>query len=664
MALRRVRQQIAAAATVTSVRPAWAAGLRGAIATMIPIAVGGALGWPGASWMGLAGFCASTADKGGAYRTRAEAMAGVGVFGAIAAMLGSIAGGSPWLGVVLVVLIVTFCTVLRVFGQAAVNIGTNAIVMYIVGMSAPCAPREALDRCVAIVAGALWAMLIALALWPIRFYRPARVAIAGGFRSIASYANDVARLGREQLSRDQRRALFLGGYNAGLAAMETAREVLAAIRRGRQVETRRGERLLVLLEKADRAFARLTSLAEAVESEDAKVDVEALRRIASACQVIASIIENEQNAPVDRVTDEAAARALGAPAAILMLELERAIDDAADTALGVNSERPRGLFEAHRERPGVVATFATVLTWRSIVFRHALRVGIATGAAVWLTEAFHLQRGYWVTFSAFIILQPYTTATLRKGLQRIVGTLLGGVLAAVAVALVHSAMGITVLIFVGAFVCLALLPVNYGLYAVFMTPTFILLAELGERDWHLAGLRIVNTLIGCAIGFVAARVLWPSSERAAVRDEMVAVASSLAAFAREVIGDDLVGAIAARRAAQLELQNADAALQQALSDPHATGGTSEAAMAIIVHGRRFALALSALAVATRGRRRDVAAFLASIADALDHIAAALRDDGPVPPLPTIPAALPPDLQPEPLLRQLETIHDAAARFVG
>ena len=52
---------------------------------------------------------------------------------------------------------------------------------------------------------------------------------------------------------------------------------------------------------------------------------------------------------------------------------------------------------------------------------------------------------------------------------------------------------------------------DYGLYAVFMTPTFILLAELGARDWHLAGLRIVNTLIGCALGFAAARLLWPSS---------------------------------------------------------------------------------------------------------------------------------------------------------
>ena len=631
---------------MTRVPPAWGAGLRGAIATVLPIAVGGALGWPGASWMGLAGFCASTADKGGAYRTRANAMAGVALFGALGAMLGSIAGEVPWLGVAAMVIVVTFCTLLRIYGQAAISIGTNVIVMYIVGLAAPCSPREAVDRGVAIVAGVLWAMLIALALWPIRFYRPAREAIAAAFRRIASYARDVARLGDEPHAPADRHGLFTGDYDAAFAAIESAREVLAAIRSGRPGESRRGERLLVLLEKADRAFARLASIAE---SEPAGVDAEALRRVAEACETIARIVESERNETVAPVTGDAAP--------LLLSELERAVDDAAGTALGVNSERARGVFEAHPERDRALATLRAALTWRSIVLRHALRVGLATGAAVWLAAALHLQRGYWVTFSAFIILQPYTTATLRKGLQRIAGTIVGGLLAAVAVALVHSDVGVTALIFLGAFVCLALLPINYGLYAVFMTPTFILLAELGARDWHLAGLRIVNTLIGCALGFVAARVLWPSSERTAVREEMVAVIAALGDYVRAVMAGEEVRGIAARRAAHLALQNADAALQQALSDPEARRGTSEPAMALIVHGRRFALALSALAVATRGSRNTVRALLASVAAALDRIAAALRANAPVPLFPPSP-----EVEGEPLLRQLETIADAAARF--
>lgn len=643
----KFRQEIAGAATVAPVKPAWAAGLRGAIATMVPIAVGGAFGWAGASWMGLAGFCASTADKGGAYRTRAEAMTAVGVFGAIAAILGSVAGRAPWPGIFLMAAIVTFCTVVRVYGQAAINVGTNAIVMYIVGLSAPCSAAEALPRGGAILAGAAWAMVIALALWPIRFYRPARLAIGDAFRRIAAYANDVARLTREQLSPQERHSLFVGDYDATFAAIEHARDVLTAIRRGRQMETRRGERLLVLLEKADRAFARLASLAEAVEAQNSDADPEALQQIAAACEAIARVLESERNEPIAPVTRQTAS--------VLLRELERAIDDAAESALGVSSERARGVFEAHRHRETLLGTLRTVLTWRSIVFRHALRVGVATAIGAGLTELLHLRRGYWVTFSVFIILQPYSNATLRKGLQRIAGTLVGGLLAAAAVALVHSELGVTILIFVGAFVCLALLPVNYALYAVFMTPTFILLAELGAHDWHLAGVRIVNTLIGCTLGFLAARLLWPSSERAEIRDEIIAIVAALAGYVRAVMTGDEVAGIRARRGAQLALQNGDAALQQALSDPEARRGTSEPAMAIIVHGRRFALALSALAVETRGHRSDAVPLLGAVASALESIAKQLETSEPAPPLQI-------GGETGPLVRQVETIQSAAARF--
>ena len=104
-------------------------------------------------------------------------------------------------GVVLMVIVVTFCTLLRIYGQAAISIGTNAIVMYIVGLAAPCSPREAIGRGVAVVAGVLWAMLVALALWPIRFYRPARQAIATAFRRIASYARDASSMFTYSIAR-------------------------------------------------------------------------------------------------------------------------------------------------------------------------------------------------------------------------------------------------------------------------------------------------------------------------------------------------------------------------------------------------------------------------------------------------------------------------------
>jgi hypothetical protein len=46
----RLRTHIAQATLVAAARPAYAAGLRAAIATVAPLL----LGWPGAAWMGLA----------------------------------------------------------------------------------------------------------------------------------------------------------------------------------------------------------------------------------------------------------------------------------------------------------------------------------------------------------------------------------------------------------------------------------------------------------------------------------------------------------------------------------------------------------------------------------------------------------------------------------
>ena len=51
------------------------------------------------------------------------------------------------------------------------------------------------------------------------------------------------------------------------------------------------------------------------------------------------------------------------------------------------------------------------------------------------------------------------------------GTILGGLIAAAAAALVHSPFAMMAVIFVGAAVTLAMLPINYGLYSLFVTPT-------------------------------------------------------------------------------------------------------------------------------------------------------------------------------------------------
>src|SRR5436190_20899600 len=75
-------RNVRAATVVAPVRPAYAAGFRAALATVVPLLAAQALKLTGGTWMSLAGFSGAIVDKGGADTTRAAAIAALTGFGA------------------------------------------------------------------------------------------------------------------------------------------------------------------------------------------------------------------------------------------------------------------------------------------------------------------------------------------------------------------------------------------------------------------------------------------------------------------------------------------------------------------------------------------------------------------------------------------------------
>ena len=91
-------------------------------------------------------------------------------------------------------------------------------------------------------------------------------------------------------------------------------------------------------------------------------------------------------------------------------------------------------------------------------------------------------------------------------------------------------------------VSVALLPLNYAAFSVFLTPTFVLLAEAGAGDWHLAGLRIVNTVLGGLLGFAGSRLLWPSPEAARLPAYLAAVVRTIGSYSTRRLPDSMTAA--------------------------------------------------------------------------------------------------------------------------
>ncbi len=713
---RRALHTFRSATFVATSRPAYAAGIRASLATVVPLAAGQLLDRAGAAtWMSLGGFNGALSDKGGSYSTRAWTMTVLLGTSAVAAAVATLVGGHLVPALVATFLVAFFASVLRVWGNPGISVGGATLSVYVVALAIPAAhPSEAIERAAYLVAGGVWAMGIALVLWPLRPYRPARAAISAVYSALASYAEQLAMESR-QVHTAEWSVVFTPAHTTSVrTALEKATTVLVQLRRGRPGAVDRGERLLVLTESADQLFGHTVALGEMLAAlrstgrDDVVHDacIAVLLEIAATARAIATgMVEEKDRAsiPVDWSGESvrSAIRAQGgrdvdphyehaaaiidraaqfASAASVTLELVNGGQPSADSLAAARIVRAPAS-EEPRETHALWTSFRAMLSPGSLIVRFALRVAVVTTIAVALTETLELKRGYWVTITVIVILQPYTGVTLTRAVQRVLGTVVGGILAAALGATFHDPRAVLVIATVFVACCVALLPLNYAAFSVFLTPTFVLLAEASAGDWHLAGTRVMNTLLGGALALAGGRFLWPSPERTRYPTYAATELRANSAYLRRVIesyddrsyraGESMR---AMRRAVGLATVNAEESLQRALTEAHGDERKLAPALTFLTYTRRFTASTAALAisrhVSAAAASDAMTPFLQAAEPVLDDCASALEEWRAPLPLPAMPmrgsAPLPPVIQAriDRLARQVMTLHDAVARMTA
>ena len=132
---------------------------------------------------------------------------------------------------------------------------------------------------------------------------------------------------------------------------------------------------------------------------------------------------------------------------------------------------------------------------------HALVMAVMCGATAWLYLNYQLPHGYWLVLTLAFILRPTVRETATMTRHRVVGTLLGGLVAV----LISPLPTLVLLGFV--FACIVFM-ISYALMVDFMrsilftTPVVLVLATLGTGA-DAIGLtleRLIWTFLGCAIG--------------------------------------------------------------------------------------------------------------------------------------------------------------------
>lgn len=596
--------------------PNFRSGLRAAMATTAPLVAAGVLGLPELGLAGLAGFSVVLADKGGAYRSRALSMLSVTLLGALFTGLGMLAAAHSVLSVLLIALVVAAAGFMRLFGAEATGVGTMVAMATVVSLSRP-APSLSAAGLYALyyLAGGAWAALITLVFWPLRVYRPARVAIANALRALAGVAQSLIDAETSPEAQFERRKRL----GEARTAIELARVQLGSLRKGRIGSTTRGERLVALVEGADLVMGALVAIEDGLAFEPPEHLPELQRWI----EQVAGYVETQLTEVAHALEEE---KALPPSMPRQSLLLAKAVRDAADSPVDHEPrilvravervERLRELassiddpnapalvdraeLSAPTTRASNLALLRDHLSLDSAVFTHVVRSTVATAATMLAVKLLALDHGYWATLTCMVILQPHGAQTWAKALQRVIGTVIGAGIALLIAAWASEAHLLVVSVFLFVAVAVALLPLNYGAFTVFLTPAFVLLAETQAGNVDVISERILNTGLGALIALLGSRLILPLSERDQIRPLLVAALSKLeqlielAAQAEPAIGQ----VRAARRGLGMALLNAEASYQRLLTETGIPAEQSQAVLTLLLSAHRIASGLIAIVFA-------------------------------------------------------------------
>jgi len=486
------------------------------------------------SWAAIGAFLTCLADSAGSNRARFASMGGFALASTLGGMFAATLSGMGMpAGLLAIMACAGIAGFARIYGAA-----TGLVLMLAAGVSAiladfPVALLPLQQSHVLIYfSGCAWATLLGLSVWRIHPFAPARQSVARVYGALAELA-DIGGSDDSSGVREEAAAQTRRHVRADIAA---ARATLAALPSDRSDTGKLYEVLLIKLARADALLDCITALCDLRLSAYRHSDERSRRRIARILNAMALLLRTIQSGvaatPDQRNqahSNTGDARAMlrlrqltgRAPSQVAQLLQLRDLHDAEGLAVLADWKRAARpavpVRSLRRGAPEALRTAVAHLCSGSVEVRHGLRCAVAAGITYLIVHLLHLPFGYWATMATMLVMQPSIADSWSRSMERAVGSIVGGVLAVALCLFIHSPLALALLVFPMAALSMGLRPVSYGLYSLFLTPVFVLVADVGadpQLQLSNALLRAGNNVIGTVVAIVATYLLWPHRRQA------------------------------------------------------------------------------------------------------------------------------------------------------
>ncbi len=503
--------------------PPWPDMIRAAFAICVPLSVGFAVGNDTLGVLpAMGGLLGTVADTGGSHVYRVKRVSYAALCGgAVGLAIGSVIHGHGWLAVVALVVVAGVSGVLTTLGDIGSAVGMQLLVYATLATGPLGAQRPVWHTVVGFLVGVAWALALILPGWLLSPYGEEQRDVAAVYLALAAALRSI---GSDRLT-SARQALT--------AALNTAYDTLLQARTTATGQSGQAVRLVAVL-NASHLMAEAAAALSAAGSRPPPQVIVTVERLADS-------IRNGTPPPtIPMPWDESPGTLAlrdGLAGAARVLSGDWSPEHR--TREGLRDRRPDRRWAA-RLGERLARTFgelAEAFGGGTLSRTFTIRLMICIGAAGVVTEVLPLQRSYWVPLTVAIVLRPDFGSVFARALQRGIGTVVGAVIGAALLVLMHGTW-----LLIPFAVLAALLPYgrskNYGLFSTFLTPLVVLLIDLlVPVGWRLAEDRLIDTLLGCAIALVIGFAPWPMSWYAQLPRQFGLAAQDVCRYMRESLLD-------------------------------------------------------------------------------------------------------------------------------
>ncbi len=251
-------------------------------------------------------------------------------------------------------------------------------------------------------------------------------------------------------------------------------------------------------------------------------------------------------------------------------------------------------------------------SFKSPIFKHSLRLSIIVIIGFLVGSFFSMQNPYWILITIVVIMRPSYGLTRERSIQRVIGTLIGAAIATAIIFITQNAVVYSVIAISSLLLAFSIIQSNYRNAAIFITLEVVFVyAILDPNVLSVIKFRIIDTLIGATLAFLANYFLLPAWQFQSIQESFKEAIEANCKFLKQIDiyyhkkGEVPTVYKLSRKEAFLAIGNLNAAFQRMSQDPKSKQKEYAVIYKLITLNNTFLSSLTALGMFIRNNKTTI-----------------------------------------------------------